>query len=275
MAGIEIVGVDVDVGGQLADLAPTRRRSPRWRTSPGCAPSATSAGSTSAAGSEPRTPLDEAPPLPFDYGEVIGAERRSPRLRDRDRAGKADRRQRRGAALPRDLAQGRRGARLPDPGRGDQRPPRPSGDAATSSRWRRRRPSRRGRSGRSASPATPSPSPGRCRRSTPATSSPSARPAPTARSTASEYNSRPLVPEVLVSGDRHAVVRARELRRNAGARHGAGLAGELASPPKDHYAVEKDHYAVERCGRALTKRPGARSSAPTTDGGPVGGRRGG
>ena len=64
-------------------------------------------------------------------------------------------------------------------------------------------------SARSARPATPSPPTGRCRRSPPATCWRSAAPAPTARSMASTYNVRPLVPEVLVSGDRFAVIRPR------------------------------------------------------------------
>ncbi len=155
-----------------------------------CAPTATtSGGSTSAAGSaSPTGARNEAPPLPFDYGEVVRRTVGASRLRDRDRAGAADRRQRRRAAQPGDLPQARRGAGLPDPRRGDERPG-PAGDVRRLARHRaggraggRRRAGagRRGRAGlRDRRHLRQGAAAAAARR--PATSSPSARRAPTAR----------------------------------------------------------------------------------------------
>ena len=220
LPGIEVVG-DRRAHRQPADRARALRGGLRqgggadaWR----CAPTGTtSGGSTSAAASASRTGAsNEAPPLPFDYGEVVRRtvghlgceiEIEPGRLI----AGNA------GVLLARVIylkhGEGRDFLIL-DAAMNDLIRP------AMYDAWHDivpvvepaagRRSSRRSTwSGRSARPATPSPRRGRCRRSAPGDLVAFRSAGAYGAVMASEYNSRPLVPEVLVHGDHFAVVRAR------------------------------------------------------------------
>ena len=219
LPGIEVVGVDVHIGSQLTDLAPYE------------AAFAKVAELTEALRADghairrldlggglgiPYRRSNEAPPLPFDYGEVIRRtvghlgceiEIEPGRLI----AGNA------GVLLSRVIYRKHgRGPRLPDRRRRHERPD-PPGDVRGLARHRagrraagRRRPRARSTSSaRSARPATPSRSPGRCRRSAEDDLVAFRSAGAYGAVMASEYNSRPLVPEVLVHGDRFAVVRPR------------------------------------------------------------------
>ena len=219
LPGIEVVGVDVHIGSQLTDLAPYEAAFTKVAEltealrADGHAIRRLDLGGGLGI---PYRRSNEAPPLPFDYGEVDPPHRRPPRLRDRDRARPPDRRQRRRAPLPRHLSQARARPRLPDPRRRHERPD-PPGDVRRLARHRPRRrapgrrrprPRRRRRPGlrdrrhlrRRAA---------RCRRSNPATSSPSAPPAPTARRWPPSTTPARWSPRCWSHGDRFAVVRAR------------------------------------------------------------------
>ena len=220
LPGIEVVGIDVHIGSQLTELAPYEAA---------FAKVAELTRALRADGHDIRR-LDLGGGLGIPYRRVergaAAAVRlrrgdpphgRASRLRDRDRAGAADRRQRRGAARAGDLPQARRGARLPDPRRGDERPD-PPGDVRRLARHRAG--GRAGRRARSSAPVdvvgpvcetgdTFAARARRCRRSAPGDLVAFRSAGAYGAVMASEYNSRPLVPEVLVQGDHFAVVRAR------------------------------------------------------------------
>jgi diaminopimelate decarboxylase len=191
LPGIEVVGIDVHIGSQLTELGPFEAA---------FAKVAELTGLLRADGHDirrldlggglgiPYTRTNEAPPLPFDYGAVIRRtvghlgceiEIEPGRLI----AGNA------GVLLASVLyVKAGRGAGLPDPRRGDERPD-PAGDvrrlarhrAGARARGRARRCGNSTWSGRSARPATPSPAAGRWCRWRRAIWWPSARRGPMAR----------------------------------------------------------------------------------------------
>ena len=190
---------------KVAEL--TRRCAPRPRRS---------SGSTSAAASASPTASNEPPPRPSTTARWSGA-RSASRLRDRVRAGPADRRQRRRAARPRAstarTGEGRDFLVL-DAAMNDLIRPAmydachdivPVVEPAAG---RPRCPSRRGRPGlRDRRHLRPRPR--RCRRWRPATSSPSGPPAPMARSMAASTTAARWSPRCWCTGDDYAVVRPR------------------------------------------------------------------
>ena len=176
--GIEVVGIDVHIGSQLTDLAPFEAAFAKVAEltevlrADGHAIRRLDLGGGLGI---PYTRSNEAPPLPFDYGAVIrrtvghlGCEIEiEPGRLIAGNAGLLV------AAVI--YLKARRGAGLPDPRRGDERPGPPrhvrrlarycaggrggsrASSSARSTWW-----------GRSARPATPSPAPVRCRRWRPA-----------------------------------------------------------------------------------------------------------
>ena len=95
LPGLEVVGIDVHIGSQLTDLAPFEAA---YRKVAELTELLRADGhdiqrlDLGGGLGIPYARSNAAPPLPLDYGAGDPAHRRAPRLRDRDRAGPADRR---------------------------------------------------------------------------------------------------------------------------------------------------------------------------------------
>ena len=220
LPGIEVTGVDMHIGSQITDLGTMEtafrdaRRIRRRRCAPTATPSRTSI--SAAASAFPITWIARRRRRPTPMPRWSSASTHNLGCTLMFEPGRHDRRQCRHPGHPRDLCEARRRQEFRHHRRRDERP-----DPADALRGASRHPAgARGRDGRarrssptwsarSAKPATISRSTARCPNRRPAISSPIMTAGAYGAVQSGTYNTRPLVPEVLVKDDQYAVVRPR------------------------------------------------------------------